>query len=571
MLPERANTKLITPSPTTYEAKEKIIGGKGQILPPEVTDILRKSKGLSASDIIKQNPDINLKRDVSITDIHGVKKVIPEGEALTPYELKGNKVLLQDGETYIVSKNQYQNIKGNTVSGEAKDFAPELKGTKETIKGASKWQGDELIVGGGTVANVVKNEDGTWSYQSDFSEGSETFSTRAKAMKEAEMSTKSKNKTKYSQYQLPDGKNYKEILIKAPREAPTYAGGEKVYHDKEFVSSHWDEPNVIAHIRMNERTYKGKKVAFMEELQSDWAREVRSKNPKYINVIPDNPLLKNWQELSIKRALKDAVDSEAEYFSWINGEQTSARYNLATYVDDVNWKSAYGEGAGQGSKRINIITKDGNNSQTVVINKAGLIKEGKTDWKDKKLDEVLGKGLADKIMEKETGTLSGEGLKFGGEWANNLYDKQVGNIVSDLTGAKVEKLDMGLPIEKGQTDLFIQKPGGKVRLEVNDLKVGKTITKSTDDYIITDILGDGKFKAMPKGMKSAEVRMAEFKAEPQRFQNLIETFDISTKKTTQQGIRITPEIKAKIQGKAIKLKKPSGISPLPRRTLDGIK
>src|SRR3990167_10984831 len=45
----------------------------------------------------------------------------------------------------------------------------------------------------------------------------------------------------------------------------------------QFKSAHWDEPNVIAHLRMNERTYKGKKVDFMEELQSDWAREGRSK------------------------------------------------------------------------------------------------------------------------------------------------------------------------------------------------------------------------------------------------------------------------------------------------------
>lgn len=52
---------------------------------------LREAKGLSASDIMSKHPDINLKRDVPITDIHGNKAVIPEGEALTPYELKGNK------------------------------------------------------------------------------------------------------------------------------------------------------------------------------------------------------------------------------------------------------------------------------------------------------------------------------------------------------------------------------------------------------------------------------------------------------------------------------------------------
>lgn len=35
---------------------------------------------------------------------------------------------------------------------------------------------------------------------------------------------------------------------------------------------------------------------------------------------------------------------------------------------------------------------------------------------------------------------------------------------------------------------------------------------------------------------------------------MLETFDISQKTTTQQGIRLTPEIKAKIRGEAPKIK-----------------
>src|SRR3990167_9378059 len=165
-----------------------------------------------------------------------------------------------------------------------------------------------------------------------------------------------------------------------------------------FKSSHWpDELNPISHIRR--KIYddpKYKEVYFVEELQSDWAREGRAKgfatditkdsvkqsgysvykaksnlgtdayfleskatDRRLTNIgydteaeaweglithlkntsqaVPNNPLLKNWQELSIKRALKDAVDSNAEYFSWINGEQTSARYNLSKQVDNIKW------------------------------------------------------------------------------------------------------------------------------------------------------------------------------------------------------------------------------------------
>ncbi|MDP3726893.1 MAG: hypothetical protein Q8Q96_01090 [bacterium] len=495
-------------------------------------------------------------------------------------------------------------------------------------------------------------------------------------------------------------------MIKAPtKKSGTGEGFDKARQELgfgsvgDFKSSHWDEPNVISHIRMNERTYQGKKVAFMEELQSDWAREGRSKgfaqplgeldlpsgwNVKKINKsswkaldngdyaiepatfreskfeitkrtnsagnsgyvvyrdgkalgtgnrfrtidkakefaedyidkewqvydgdgmpvglggvdkgkviteakktgffvqgqIPNNPLLKNWQELSIKRALQDAVDSKAEYFSWINGEQTSARYTLATQIDNVQWRKSSGVNTNKVVKLIDIDAKD-KGLFTVGINKEGIIVEkpasAPQDWSGKKLDEVLGKGLADKIMEKESGTLSGEGLKFGGEWANNLYDKQVGNIVSDLTGAKVEVLDLGLPIDakyqkqiRRWEDTFNKKP-----LKNSDLKVGVDLDISDTRYIITDILGDGKFKAVPKtehlrlsnAMKDTEhwgknatpeYIKRQTDSQMERFK---ETFDISTKKTTQQGIKLTPEIKALVRGEAPTIKQPSGLLP----------
>ncbi|MCR4329072.1 MAG: hypothetical protein NUV65_00825, partial [Candidatus Roizmanbacteria bacterium] len=493
-------------------------------------DTLASVKGLSADDIMAKHPDIQLKRDVPVKDIHGNKAEIPEGEVLTPYELKGGKVLLQDGETYIVSKNQFANIKGQSASSEAKAFAPELEGLEESVRGSSKWKGDELIDNGNRLADVYE-QNGKWYYRSDMMEESSAFKTRKEAIENAEadaLGLYSGNETKYSQYQLPDGENYKEILIKAPETSKAeirkvndfyqaYVDGKPIgtlFDTKKqaldsldfskgqagitFKSSHWDEPNVISHLRLNERTYKGKRVTFMEEAQSDWAREYR----KHLDiakeegleltddVIPSHPLVQGnkWQELSVKRALKESVDNNSEYFAWINGEQTSARYNLATHLDDVSWNTQnLNNPALKGDARAIKLTAKQGEKIDILIDKEGVIKNvsnAKANWKGKKLDEVLGKGLADSIMAKESGTLSGEGLKFGGEWANNLYDRQIKNIVEDVTGGKVEVLDMGLPIEK-----------------------------------------------------------------------VTETFDISTRTTTQQGIKLTPEIKAKIRGESIKLKK----------------
>ena len=44
----------------------------------------------------------------------------------------------------------------------------------------------------------------------------------------------------------------------------------------DFVSGHYDEPNIVAHIRFNERVdADGNKVLFIEEIQSDWAQKGR--------------------------------------------------------------------------------------------------------------------------------------------------------------------------------------------------------------------------------------------------------------------------------------------------------
>ena len=581
----------------------------------QLTQTLRGTNGMTADQIQKQHPNIMLTKDIVAKDVYGNKVKIPDGEKLTPLEMKDGKIVLQGRQTYVVSKNKFANIKGNSVGGEAKPFAPELDGTEETVKGTIGTD-VELKKLGYTVEKdmsgdvfITKNGEDV-----DFNDLPINLQKLVEGAGDA-------NPTKFSPYQLPGGKDYKEILIKAPQKSVELPEGWKYKQelrgsssaqwevrdardnfkgsgpDKQtalgmaiggeaepFRGSHWDEPNVIAHLRLNLRIFQGKLVTFMEELQSDWAREGRSKGfirdrtpaemateqglvdkgvqslaTGKIGEIPNNPLLKNWQVMSIKRALKEAVDNGSEYFSWINGEQTSVRYSLATKVDNVEWlEPAKGKG-----KVISIrpLKSDGGAGSSIDINidpTGKIIKSDKSDWKGKSLDEVLGKGLADKIMEKESGNLSGDGLKFGGEWANNLYDKQVGNIVKDLTGAEIDVMDMGLSVDGKKKGFYNVNPAGGntgIDTKITDLKIGKELKQAGgNNYIITDILGDGKFKAVPKSGttmdrvgKEALVN-GEYSKVPEIYK---ETFDISTKTTTQQGIRLTPEIKARIRGEAL--------------------
>jgi hypothetical protein len=122
-----------------------------------------------------------------------------------------------------------------------------------------------------------------------------------------------KAKPKFQQYTLPGGENYREVLFTLPDNSKhalydkqnqymdelhkkygdgwrnkatneerrrvddlgraAEEGGEPTYR-----SSHFDEANVLAHVRLDDRTdADGKRVLFVEEIQSDWHQEGRKK------------------------------------------------------------------------------------------------------------------------------------------------------------------------------------------------------------------------------------------------------------------------------------------------------
>lgn len=79
------------------------------------------------------------------------------------------------------------------------------------------------------------------------------------------LSSQAEKNTRFGEYTEPGGDNYREFLIK--------------YNDPKvsFDESHFNEENVIAHFRTKDRTTSdGKKVFYIEEIQSDWGQKGRS-------------------------------------------------------------------------------------------------------------------------------------------------------------------------------------------------------------------------------------------------------------------------------------------------------
>ena len=187
---------------------------------------------------------------------------------------------------------------------------------------------------------------------------------------------------------LPGGKNYKEIIIHSN-------GTAQIYTSDHFRRAGYNivpqGENVLAHIRMNDRVIDGKKVLFIEEIQSDLHQTGRregynipaSKFEENIvttdsKKVPNAPLKSNWHEVAMKKAIKHAIDNGYDAIAWTPGIVQNKRYSLATYINDLNVK----------------VNMDGS------LNLTGKVKDGQNLNTNIGMDELeanVGKEMADKI------------------------------------------------------------------------------------------------------------------------------------------------------------------------------
>jgi DNA-binding protein H-NS len=98
-------------------------------------------------------------------------------------------------------------------------------------------------------------------------------------------------KSRFGSYKVEGGENYREILLRLPGVSP------------EFDEGHFSQSNVLAHVRITDRTdAEGRKVLFVEELQSDWHQKGRERGYK------DESTARNQEELiEAREAAKNAL------------------------------------------------------------------------------------------------------------------------------------------------------------------------------------------------------------------------------------------------------------------------
>ncbi|MDD5394943.1 MAG: hypothetical protein PHE17_18145 [Thiothrix sp.] len=323
--------------------------------------------------------------------------------------------------------------------------------------------------------------------------------------------------TKYSQWKLPGGENYREVLLTLPTDKGNLYNKMAQYEysspyaelTKEqqqdvrnmvaartrespadvpglYKSSHWSEPNVLAHVRLDDRTGpNGEKVLFVEEVQpissegDNAERFLKEKTPfggsgKAV-------------ELALKRVLRMAAEEGYDRVAWINGEQTAARYDLSKQISrvvyqpgnkrllayDLDGKQVIDEGDVMPEKiegyigkepARKLLEKPSGENRAWTIEKttfqgedAYAVKKPNGSYYETGGSRFIGtKNQAERIVQRNLGVieqeLKGENLRVGGEWAHNLYNVKVPQFLSKYGkkwNAKIEEVSIDNPGEKG--------------------------------------------------------------------------------------------------------------------------
>ena len=227
-----------------------------------------------------------------------------------------------------------------------------------------------------------------------------------------------------------------------------------------FKGGHFPDENVLAHVRMNDRVdADGKKVLFIEEIQSDWHQKGRregykqppppitpdiqlkldrynelegignrlaSSTPKELTAewqvlkqelqpwldtqvrrVPDAPFKKTWSDLAMKRVMQMAADEGYDRVAWTPGRMQADRYDLSQQISEIHYSGS----------SLKAYDHDG----ATVISRAGV--------KESDLPDLIGKEAADRLLaQKSDGTLRslvGQDLQVGGEGMISFYDKML--------------------------------------------------------------------------------------------------------------------------------------------------
>jgi hypothetical protein len=304
---------------------------------------------------------------------------------------------------------------------------------------------------------------------------------------------------KFERYSTPGGSNYRELLMTMPEREPrnlndiaqemfgkrfsdlgdseankVVTAEQSQKRAENYRSSHYDQPNILAHTRVKDYTQDGQKILHVDEVQSDWHQAGRKKGysdqsvqpqieeiqakmsalasqrdpitnrmideEKWFELarqkdaliaktegVPDAPFKKNWHELMTRRILQEAADKGYSRVTFTTGRTQADRYDLRKSIEEIHYSGS----------NLTAYDKQGN----AVIQQTGI--------READLPDLIGKEAAEKLLNQpKQGTLRslvGQELEVGGEGMKGFYDNMMVkafNKEGKKFGVKVEPFEL---------------------------------------------------------------------------------------------------------------------------------
>lgn len=278
---------------------------------------------------------------------------------------------------------------------------------------------------------------------------------------------------------------------------------------KTYRSSHFEEPNILAHVRFNERMVDGKRVLFIEEIQSDWHQTGRKKGYKLAlskeegealveerrrllrandprsarydeltsaereqnaarieeinqriaqsNGVPDAPFKTTWPELAMKRMVRWAAENGFDRIAWTPGEVQAERYDLSKQVSDIEVEPVFGTDKDGAPKTTFRLSARDTRGLTIIDDKKIKDADEAADYVGKEVAaKLFGGRNAERLAAGKNAILGGLDLKVGGAGMKGFYDKilvDVANKLGKKWGAKVGQTS----IHTGNGDLSVKR------------------------------------------------------------------------------------------------------------------
>jgi len=333
---------------------------------------------------------------------------------------------------------------------------------------------------------------------------------------------------------VPESDRRQFLSFESVARAKGYLGG----GDTRYKSPHWDQPNVIAHIRMNDRTdADGNKVLLVEEIQADGPQRMRAIEKLIAEgraTDADRAELERlkrifpwattdaWVALALKRILRMAAEGGYDKVAFVTGEQSAARYDLSKQISRVTYNAPGGKYA----DKYGAVLKAYDLNDNAVINK---------DVAPADLPDYIGKEVAQRLLESKPDgmgqhSIAGLDLKVGGEGMKAFYDKIVPKVLADVM-KKVGGGALGaVQIESVNADAGSQKWGFE-RLAPGSARVIQR--------------APGVFQVWAKNERGAEqIRGGNFDTQAAAEQYIRDNTTGATQ--TQPAIDITPEMRAQV-------------------------